>query len=282
MEALADLRPRGRSYNSPRQTKGRCIPWTGFTGTSYRSELGRRFSLLSQKTHESLVYHLTHGNLSLEPAGFKLLFNGDSDSSFENPAVQRERIAVFVIPSGSLHGVELDILSQRFDAVVAIFPSVPHSTLIGAQEFCRLLFLLGQPRLAGNEADVGPIGVKIFQIEEFGESHRFRALGDREPQHGCIDHASGQCSKACRSGADLQQSHFFGTNAELAQARAGEKFRKRAEPADGEFFSFRIFEGLEGRSAVDLKVHQIRDSPEVLDVPAAGPRQDSLGHASRH
>ena len=81
---------------------------------------------------------------------------------FEKPPVQWKRVSVFIVSRRSFSGVHLNVLPESRDAIVAIFAGVSHASLKGPQELDRLLFLFCQPRFPRDEADVGPLGVKLF------------------------------------------------------------------------------------------------------------------------
>jgi hypothetical protein len=75
-----------------------------------------------------------------------------------------------------------------------------------------------------------------------------------------------QRGEARRRGADLQHRDVLRVDAGLAQSGAGEKLGKRAEAADRELLPFAVFQRLEFRIAVNLKLHEIGDRRDRREV----------------
>src|SRR5581483_6898981 len=154
---------------------------------------------------ERMVDQIAGGDFVFQSSRLGFLLDCRGNSGVEDSAVERERAAVLVVAGGGFSGVEADVFAQSLDAVVAVLARVPDAALKGAQKSRRLLFFLREPAFAGDETDVGPVGIEVLQIEELVHARRPGALGDREPENRRIDGAGGERGKARRRRADLQQ-----------------------------------------------------------------------------
>src|SRR4030095_3707345 len=118
--------------------------------------------LSSERRDERRIDQITDGYFGFESSRLNFLLDRRDDASIEYPAVEWERAAVLIVSGRGLPGIEADVLPQTFDAVVPVLTRVLDSTLIGPQKSHRLLLLFREPSLAGDEADVGPIGINLL------------------------------------------------------------------------------------------------------------------------
>src|SRR5262245_56678595 len=68
----------------------------------------------------------------------------------------------------------------------------------------------------------------------------------------------------------------------MTQGRARQEIGKRAETADGKALAFGLLHRLEVRLRVELKRHEVTDTPKVFDVDTRGPTADSLDERAAH